>query len=585
MNANRRQYIENDIMNNYQDKQIAERIGELRVKRKEILSMTPEKALDTILDYPQTAALVHSFADEDFYFLIHDIGLDDSIELLSLASEQQWEYIMDIEAWDKDRVSLDSVTKWLDLLLKADPNRLIRWFLQEKTEFVEYYLFKNIEVLIREHDQDPSDFPDDFFTFDDIFYVRFRNDVYESELKNKDQRDQFLSDFLERLADYDHVTYQSVLFETSSITPSESEEENYRLRNVRLAEKGFMPFDEAVAVYQPLKIKDLGKQVKKFPAKSDSADTFLPVPFYPTGMLKEDNLFTRSLSVIETDEILQQMQAEFAALCNQVIAADEKAIREREELRHIVKKVCGYLSIGLERLTEEQGLRDTLNRTAALIQQYPLSQIFRVGYCSALELKWRAEKWQKSSWSAQEKLPLIFWGEEGMGLIGGLLIKKPMYFDNYKTGVIYREFTCVKDIRETETALAEIISIDRLFSLMTISAGTISGLFLTYKNFLLTLWMRHSLGLTEELLPVNLEEFSRFFASLWSGESKPRKIKLSVKESFLNWFSEKTGKDAYEITQSIGQMLERLFDEIESEYGEVSVRHLDPKHIYLFLVK
>ncbi len=572
-------------MNDYQDRQIAERIRDLRVKRKEILSMTPEKALDTILDYPQTAALIHSFADEDFYFLIHDIGLDDSIELLSLASEQQWEYIMDIEAWDKDRVSLNSVTKWLDLLLKADPNRLIRWFLKEKTEFVEYYLFKNIEVLIREHDQDPSDFPDDFFTFDDIFYIRFREDVYESELKNKDQRDQFLSDFLERLADYDHVTYQSVLFETSSVTPAESEEENYRLRNVRLAEKGFMPFDEAVGVYQPLKIKDFRKQTKRLPAKFDSSDTFLPVPFYSTGMLKEDNLFTRSLSVIETDEILQQMQAEFAALCNQVIAADEKAIREREELRHVVKKVCGYLSIGLERLTEEQGLRDVLNRTAALIQQYPLSQIFRVGFGCALELKWRAEKWQKSAWFVQEKLPLIFWGEEGMGLIGGLLIKKPMFFDNYKTGVIYREFASVKDIQETETALAEFIALDHLFSLTDISAGTVSDSFLTYRNFLLTLWMRHSLGLAEELLPVSLEDFSRFFASLWSGDDKPRKIRLSMKESFLNWFSEKTGKDAYEITQSIGLMLERLFDEIESEYGEVSVKYLEPKHIYLFLVK
>jgi len=572
-------------MNDYQDKQIAERIGELRVKRKEILSMTPEKALDTILDYPQTAALVHSFADEDFYFLIHDIGLDDSIELLSLASEQQWEYIMDIEAWDKDKFSLNSVTKWLDLLLKADPNRLIRWFLQEKTEFVEYYLFKNIEVLIREHDQDPSDFPDDVFTFDDIFYVRFRDDVYESEIKNKDQRDQFLSDFLERLADYDHVTYQSVLFETSTITPAETEEENYRLRNVRLAEKGFMPFDEAVAVYQPLKIKDFGKQTKRLSAKLDSSNTFLPVPFYSTGMLKEDNLFTRSLSLIDADEILQQMQAEFAALCNQVIAADQKAIREREELRHVVKKVCGYLSIGLERLTEEQGLGDTLNRTAALIQQYPLSHIFRVGFGSALELKWRAEKWQKSAWFTEEKLPLSFWSEEGMGLIGGLLLKKPMYFDNYKTGVIYREFASVKDILESETSLSEFIASDHLFSLTAISAGTVSGLFLTYKNFLLTLWMRHFIGLTAEVLPVNIEEFSRFFALLWEGESKPHKIKLSMKESFLNWFSEKTGKDAYEITQSIGQMLERLFDEIESEYGEVSVKHLEPKHIYLFLVK
>ncbi len=255
---------------------------------------------------------------------------------------------------------MNSITKWFDLLIKADPNRLIKWFLEEKTEFVEFYMFKNIEVIVREHDQDPSDFGDDFFTFDDVFYTRLTDKPYDYEIEDKEQRDAFLSDFLHRLAAYDHVTYQNVLLEFSTVISAEFEEEAYRMRNVRLAEKGFMPFDEAIGIYQPLKPEAFGKarSLKKliFSASEKGDSVLPPVPFYPVEMMKEDNLFTHSLQVIRTEDILQQLQGEFAGLCNQVISADQKIIREREELKHIVKKVCGYISIGLERLTEKERL-------------------------------------------------------------------------------------------------------------------------------------------------------------------------------------------------------------------------------------
>jgi hypothetical protein len=84
---------------NKRNKKIIARIKNLARQRKAILSLTPEKALDAILDLPQSAALVHSLSEEDFYFLIHDIGIEDSLPLLRLASDKQWEYIVDLELW------------------------------------------------------------------------------------------------------------------------------------------------------------------------------------------------------------------------------------------------------------------------------------------------------------------------------------------------------------------------------------------------------------------------------------------------------------------------------------------------------
>ena len=148
-------------------------------------------------------------------------------------------------------------------------------------------------------------------------------------------------------------------------------------------------------------------------------------------MLEKECLFTDALKRIEIDDVLEQVQTEFAGLCNQIIAADQKNIRERDELKRIVQKACGYLNVGLEQLTEDDRELDA-NRSTALIQGYPLSSIFKVGYGLALELKWRAEKWRKKSWFEKEGLLLSFWGEDWLGVLGGLLIKKPLFMTTTK---------------------------------------------------------------------------------------------------------------------------------------------------------
>lgn len=577
---------------NTQNKKSMKPAQSLSMQRKEILSLPTDRALDYILDAPHPSALVHSFPEEDLYFLAHDIGLEDSLPLLSLASGKQWEYMLDIEVWEKDRIKIRSVTKWLDLLFRADPNRFIKRFLDKKLEFIEFYLFKNIEVIIREHDQDPSDLGQGLFTLDDTLYIRFIDYPFEAESDDKFQeiRNKFLTNFMHRLAAYDFITYQKVLLESSSIIPAESEEEAYRLRNVRLAEKGFLPFDEAIGIYQPFRPQDIERAGKKYILVGSDPNAAFLVPVHTIRMLQEDNLFTDALQTIKAEDVLLQIQAEFAGLANQIIVADQKNIRNRDELRNVVKKACGYISIGLERLT---GANKALNanQSAALIQKYMLSHIFRVGYSLCIELKWRAEKWRSKSWFAKNGLSLSFWDEEWLGVFGGLLIKKPLFYDNYKTtSSLYREFSSIEDIRKAEKVLNEIIAFDDLFSLMTIKFEVSGDRAITYKNLILTLWARHYLGLSEELAPLSLDELKTFFDDLLiisqeSKKDKQRKTGISMKESFLNWVSEKSGLNIYEITQRLGQTLENLFNDIESEYGAVAKKDLDPKYIYLFLVK
>ncbi len=574
---------------------IQQAIAELGELRKTVLALPPEKAMDVILNAPQPAALVHSIPETDLYFLVQDIGTEDSLPILSLASNAQWEFMLDMAVWKVDRFENRSLTRWLHLRFLADPDRFLQWFENDEREFVEWYLFKNIQVRMREPDEDPSDFPDAFMSLDNEVFFRLLPESdepidWEDESADADEdRYSFITALLEKLSADDPIRYMNVMMEIQTILPAETEEEAWRLRNVRMAERGFLPFDEAIGVYQPLKPGAVPQRIV-MPKKPDSIHA--PVPSYASATLQSDNAFVRSLKVLEHDPLLLDIQTELAALVNQMVVADQKTITSRSDIEEVVQKAAGYLSIGLERLTENAS--DVL-KNAAVIRSRMLSGIFRVGYGAALDLKWKAQAWVKESWFKAQKLPLIFWGEAWVGVLGGLLVKKPLYFDNYQTGVLYREFRSSEEIAAAGVVLDQIVQFDQMLAPMTeeidrfiLALSSQPGL--SYKNLLLTRWAQSHLGLFPENVPMPMDRFASFFHDLFGKADKadaaePKKIRKAMKISFLHWLSEKTGWSSIELTQRCGLELERLFSELEGELGAVAEGNLDARYIHLFWVE
>ena len=584
-------------MNNEMEKTVDEKRLALLDRRRRLLAMPPEKALEAILDSPDAMPLVHSFAEEDLYFLIHDIGIGDALPILSMASESQWEYILDAEGWQRDRISLAATLEWFDLLSSADENRLVQWIQTDKRDLFAFCLFKTIAVRVREHDEDPSRFGNEFITLDGTYYFRFLEPAApdSADEDSVGERQEIVLALLKKLADADHFQYQKILFEFLNILPAETEEEIYRLRNVRLAEKGFLPFEEAVGIYQPLQGGMPGRMRKEIRDAEDQKAS-IPLSLYPATIISGDDLFSRAVSRIDFSKQHAELESEFAVLCNTIIAADQKTIRERAELDEIVAKACGYVSIGLQHLSDdtEKPRMETLQR---LIFEYPLSSLFKIGYGLVLELKWRADRWLSKSWFQENGLGLGFWGEEWLGVLGGLLLKRPLYYDNFETGSLYREFTSMADIHKTEAVVSDVFRFDTLFSVMRLSVKAVSGFFLTYKNVLLTLWARERLDLGSDLAPIPLDRFRSFFEDIFqaAGQDRPmvgaeealteRRITDKAKTSFVTWIAQQTGWTDADITDRYGKVFHALFQELESEYGRVAAKNLDPRYIGLLLLE
>jgi hypothetical protein len=176
-----------------------------------------------------------------------------------------------------------------------------------------------------------------------------------------------------------------------------------------------------------------------------------------------------------------------------------------------------------------------------------------------------------------------------MGVIGGLLIKRPLFFDDYKSGVLYREFENMEDIVSTNMILTDIINLDRLLAKLKLELKPYpaTGL-LTYKNLLLTHWARTALDPNQDentLTPLPLDQFKSFYKTLWRTKIKPRYIRTTIKSDFLKWLAKRSGVPASQITDTNGPVMDDLFNELEQELGQVSTQDLDPRFTNLLLLK
>ncbi|MBW2367752.1 MAG: hypothetical protein JRH15_07690, partial [Deltaproteobacteria bacterium] len=297
----------------------------------------------------------------------------------------------------------------------------------------------------------------------------------------------------------------------------------------------------------------------------------------------------------------QQLQSEFAALCNRIISAEQKKIQDRSELKTVVQKACGYLNIGIETYADmtDPASRQKTALMTGLLENAPLADIFRFGYVQALDLKFRAQRWRESAWFQKNRLPMTFWGEAWVGVLGGLVLAKPLYYDNYESGdSLYREFRSSADIAASERVLDEMMAFDALLADMAIGKPPkkIEGHHLTYKSLVLTLWAWEAMGPPDgrqsvAIEPISLDSFRLFLISLFDEphangdpESSP-KASQNAKTRFLNWLSRCANERPETISERLGPCLTRMFAEVESELGLVSADDLDPRYVQLFWIK
>ena len=126
---------------------------------------------------------VQHIPKEDFFWLVKKVGENDCTPLLEMATDDQKQYLFDLELWQRDRLDIDNASEWLGRLYLADPKGLVKWLQSEGETLAYYYLFKSIQVKIKSDDED-QDVEQGFFTIDGACYVKVLDEARRETIEN-----------------------------------------------------------------------------------------------------------------------------------------------------------------------------------------------------------------------------------------------------------------------------------------------------------------------------------------------------------------------------------------------------------------
>ena len=534
---------------------------------KELYPLSGKDVLDFILSKEESRQFIQDLPSDDFFWLIKKVGDNDCLPLLELASEEQWQYVLDLEIWQKDRLNLEQVSRWIGKLEAADVRGLVKWFFGEGQAVSFYLLSKSIQVVVKQEDDDILDLPDGFFTLDGVFYVKVVDKKRKESIEN----------ILRTMYDEDLDLCHAFLLGLSGVLPAELEEGMYRQRNIRLAEHGFLPFEEALAVYAPLGSEKLvSEEIEETAGPIINGENRELAPVSPLYHTMGQNLWTTVSSKITDDLFLDRIRLEFGGLCNQIFSADGVLDNDLEALIKTCRKAAGYLNLALEKSSGSD-----IFSAERLVKNNSLVSIFRVGFGLALALKWEAEGWLKKSWFHGQGLGFSFWGHEWGETLAGLAGNKPRLYVGFKDGEEYRDFQSLSELDNCNRLLKGVMALDKLMErleeLYPLNMKRIKDSQSTFHPLLFNLFARKLLKLKPGFSGISSHQAKRLFGHLRAGSRKPPYQMPGFEEVFVgDLLVYANHLEAGSVTV-LKDVLSLIWREFSEEVEWVSQKNLDEK--------
>jgi len=338
---------------------------------------------DALLADPEARALIPKLPVQELYYAIKETGLSDAHEIVALASPEQVRGFVDLDVWERDRVDVDKLRPWLEALVDAGPEKLLRAIDVVDPEVVALYLQRQVRVYDLGSDEPVPDEPEGHFypTPDNFFLL----DVLPAGEVGKS---------IERMIDWlyraDLEKARRIVMSAKWELDSDLEEWAYRWRSGRMSDLGYAEYYEALSIYQwidPQSVK-LEEEPPATPAPID--DTALPVQL--ASAIDAKSFFGRAVQGIKDEASLDRVEALLMLLVNKAMAADRVEPGDLEAAKRTLDRSVATLGVGLEFLA-----KGDVERAARALGRVGLERIFRVGFSLGLQLRTLAQTFAREA--------------------------------------------------------------------------------------------------------------------------------------------------------------------------------------------
>lgn len=383
--------------------------------RSELSQLSGMRLLDAMTAPTNAAACVQTLPIEDLHRCLYEIGLEDAEAVLALANAEQVRGLLDVELWERSDLSLSRLDVWMFALMRAGKDVLYQRVLDLDDSLLNWVIKQNAYAFELE---DPDDFDpplaEHMLTPDRRLCIVFPRSVdhladlnpsvvttphakgADEEIDsststemdaplNGGDKDRPIRVFIDLLMQEQPEFCINLLLAASAALNSTLEEEAYRWRCARLADRGFVEYYEAREIYTPPPA-DWKRSLP--PERIDEEAP--PAKRWLARVIATSERLDHAFAALSWSDALTVAEL-LGYVANTVLSADRVALWDHQRQEQSLRRLQSGLTIALELLN---GPDATPQRDAETLSRYHLNYLFRLGYEQMIEAArpvWRVE--------------------------------------------------------------------------------------------------------------------------------------------------------------------------------------------------
>ncbi len=565
----------------------------LETKVEIVLSVPWKKRIEIIMLAENSRELVQALPEEEVYWTVKERGAADCLAIISRTNHEQFQYMIDLDCWNKDCLDIKNLTTWYGLLSRCNESKVLEWLSKADDEFLVSSFKKYMKVFKIESESDISEEYDNMpsATLDGVNFFKFSDD--EAGL--------FMMPILNVLYEHNNARFYSLIEGVIWDFEIEAEDTAFRWRQSRMSEKGFADLDEAMDVYQLISDKEIDsvKQCTDTCRNSSvkASGSSIAINLSYTFSQNKRPLFLFNVVKNSDRELLSSdLQKKIVSIANKIIMADCLEIREIADMKRALRKAEGYINIGLEYLSE-----GNTGSAEVYLQEIHPAILFRIGYSTVFKLKTKAEKLFSSFWTAYKEMFPAFFATPWADAFAGLKKIRPLFF----TGVTdlaaahYRDFETIDEVNETEHIL-DIVEVAHklIFEFFKIKPEDLFEDFilkttlndcseLKSSSVFLTVLANYILHGRTELEPVTIEDLKCFMDRVFvpKNSSGRRTVKKEIHDNCILWiFSNNLIEESKK--SALRSFVRACLDLFEEEFSSLAEKKkIDTRYISGLILK
>lgn len=310
----------------------------LRGPRADLRQRRTRDFVADLLDRAGAAKRVRALPEQEIAFLIRELGLNDSLDLLRVAAPEQIQACIDIDCWQGDRLDPDRLQPWLEVLTELGPANLGAVVAALDHELLVTFCAQRMRVYDLSCDEPPEEPQGHFYNTPDRFYT--------VDVLDPGPDAHAIDRILETLYMADMELARRVMMGARWDLGAETEEAAYRFRSGRLADLGYVDYYEALRIYSFLDPKTVQREARPVLAQGqgETAPLYLP-PTLADVLSNHSGLLSRALVALAPGERAAVTRG-LLFLLNQVLSAErldpgpDNQGALRQELSALVDTLC-----------------------------------------------------------------------------------------------------------------------------------------------------------------------------------------------------------------------------------------------------